>query len=147
MCLRDAFLVCRSIYSHCDPTLKAITKPCQCNANYTSCNPAIVVFWHSHTFLSPLPVYSLLLQCQATQVSATPTNTTIMRAAAAARRGSGLGMGTASGHRWLLVWMTVLLLVVPPHLVDGRYLPTRSHGDDLDKLRELMLQVSDGTLS
>ncbi|KAH8333696.1 hypothetical protein KR059_002565, partial [Drosophila kikkawai] len=58
-------------------------------------------------------------------------------------RGSGLGMEAtqASGHRWLLVWMTVLLLVVPPHLVDGRYLPTRSHGDDLDKLRELMLQI------
>ncbi|KAH8385360.1 hypothetical protein KR200_005043, partial [Drosophila serrata] len=58
-------------------------------------------------------------------------------------RGSVLGMGAtpASGHRWLLVWMTVLLLVVPPHLVDGRYLPTRSHGDDLDKLRELMLQI------
>ncbi|KAH8249500.1 hypothetical protein KR032_010022, partial [Drosophila birchii] len=58
-------------------------------------------------------------------------------------RGSGLSMGAtpASGHRWLLVWMTVLLLVVPPHLVDGRYLPTRSHGDDLDKLRELMLQI------
>nr|XP_016942496.1 uncharacterized protein LOC108019211 [Drosophila suzukii] len=53
------------------------------------------------------------------------------------RQGSGCG----SGHRWLLVWMTVLLLVVPPHLVDGRYLPTRSHGDDLDKLRELMLQI------
>ncbi|XP_017070037.1 uncharacterized protein LOC108107144 [Drosophila eugracilis] len=49
--------------------------------------------------------------------------------------------GSGSGHRWLLVWMTVLLLVVPPHLVDGRYLPTRSHGDDLDKLRELMLQI------
>ncbi|KAH8237572.1 hypothetical protein KR038_010054, partial [Drosophila bunnanda] len=58
-------------------------------------------------------------------------------------RGPALGMGAtpASGHRWLLVWMTVLLLVVPPHLVDGRYLPTRSHGDDLDKLRELMLQI------
>ncbi|KAI8043836.1 uncharacterized protein LOC128263448 [Drosophila gunungcola] len=51
------------------------------------------------------------------------------------------GIGSGSGHRWLLVWMTVLLLVVPPHLVDGRYLPTRSHGDDLDKLRELMLQI------
>ncbi|XP_044315754.1 nuclear transcription factor Y subunit gamma [Drosophila rhopaloa] len=56
-----------------------------------------------------------------------------------AARSQGLGSGT--GHRWLLVWMTVLLLVVPPHLVDGRYLPTRSHGDDLDKLRELMLQI------
>lgn len=42
--------------------------------------------------------------------------------------------------------MMVLLLVVPSHLVDGRYLPTRSHGDDLDKLRELMLQVSKITL-
>ncbi|XP_016968639.1 uncharacterized protein LOC108036803 [Drosophila biarmipes] len=51
------------------------------------------------------------------------------------------GRGCGSGHRWLLVWMTVLLLAVPPHLVDGRYLPTRSHGDDLDKLRELMLQI------
>ncbi|XP_043660726.1 ras guanine nucleotide exchange factor G [Drosophila teissieri] len=57
------------------------------------------------------------------------------------RQGTGIGVGSGSGHRWLLVWMTVLLLVVPPHLVDGRYLPTRSHGDDLDKLRELMLQI------
>eukprot|EP00099_Drosophila_melanogaster_P011414 NP_001285728.1 proctolin, isoform B [Drosophila melanogaster] len=56
-------------------------------------------------------------------------------------RSHGTGIGCGSGHRWLLVWMTVLLLVVPPHLVDGRYLPTRSHGDDLDKLRELMLQI------
>ncbi|XP_017060512.1 uncharacterized protein LOC108100909 [Drosophila ficusphila] len=54
---------------------------------------------------------------------------------------SGRGSGCGSGHRWLLVSLTVLLLVVPPHLVDGRYLPTRSHGDDLDKLRELMLQI------
>ncbi|XP_033173530.1 uncharacterized protein LOC117150653 [Drosophila mauritiana] len=56
-------------------------------------------------------------------------------------RRQGTEIGCGSGHRWLLVWMTVLLLVVPPHLVDGRYLPTRSHGDDLDKLRELMLQI------
>ncbi|KAH8329250.1 hypothetical protein KR074_006193, partial [Drosophila pseudoananassae] len=53
----------------------------------------------------------------------------------------GCGNGSGNGHRWLLVWMLVLLLVVPQHLVDGRYLPTRSHGDDLDKLRELMLQI------
>ncbi|KAH8328377.1 hypothetical protein KR067_008599, partial [Drosophila pandora] len=53
----------------------------------------------------------------------------------------GCGNGSGNGHRWLLVWMMVLLLVVPSHLVDGRYLPTRSHGDDLDKLRELMLQI------
>ncbi|KAH8273638.1 hypothetical protein KR018_005545, partial [Drosophila ironensis] len=55
-------------------------------------------------------------------------------------QGSGAG-GSGIGHRWLLVGLMVLLLVVPPHLVDGRYLPTRSHGDDLDKLRELMLQI------
>ncbi|EDW75628.2 uncharacterized protein Dwil_GK23968 [Drosophila willistoni] len=41
----------------------------------------------------------------------------------------------------VLIWLLLLLLAMPPQMVDGRYLPTRSHGDDLDKLRELMLQI------
>ncbi|XP_068143606.1 uncharacterized protein Proc [Drosophila tropicalis] len=41
----------------------------------------------------------------------------------------------------VLIWLLLLLLAMPPQIVDGRYLPTRSHGDDLDKLRELMLQI------
>ncbi|XP_034668769.1 topoisomerase I damage affected protein 11 [Drosophila subobscura] len=52
----------------------------------------------------------------------------------------GLGLNMRQGHRWL-VWLLLLLLAIPPQMVDGRYLPTRSHGDDLDKLRELMLQI------
>ncbi|BFF96147.1 topoisomerase I damage affected protein 11 [Drosophila madeirensis] len=52
----------------------------------------------------------------------------------------GMGLNLRQGHRWL-VWLLLLLLAIPPQMVDGRYLPTRSHGDDLDKLRELMLQI------
>ncbi|XP_041450714.1 uncharacterized protein LOC111076989 [Drosophila obscura] len=71
-----------------------------------------------------------------------------MRAAKSSKtgteRGLNMGMGISlnlrQGHRWL-VWLLLLLLAIPPQMVDGRYLPTRSHGDDLDKLRELMLQI------
>ncbi|XP_023175316.1 uncharacterized protein LOC111602485 [Drosophila hydei] len=41
----------------------------------------------------------------------------------------------------LLSLMLLLLLLVPPQPCESRYLPTRSHGDELDKLRELMLQI------
>ncbi|XP_034472666.1 uncharacterized protein LOC117780309 [Drosophila innubila] len=41
----------------------------------------------------------------------------------------------------LLLLLMLLLLVVPPQPCESRYLPTRSHGDELDKLRELMLQI------
>ncbi|EDW64020.2 uncharacterized protein Proc [Drosophila virilis] len=41
----------------------------------------------------------------------------------------------------LLALMMLLLLLVPPQPCESRYLPTRSHGDELDKLRELMLQI------
>lgn len=41
----------------------------------------------------------------------------------------------------LLIVLMLLLLVVPPQPCESRYLPTRSHGDELDKLRELMLQI------
>ncbi|SPP79170.1 uncharacterized protein LOC117582369 [Drosophila guanche] len=69
-----------------------------------------------------------------------------MRAARSSQAGTesslimGMGLQLRQGHRWL-VWLLLLLLVIPPQMVDGRYLPTRSHGDDLDKLRELMLQI------
>ncbi|XP_036328987.1 uncharacterized protein LOC118741204 [Rhagoletis pomonella] len=41
---------------------------------------------------------------------------------------------------WLLPVLLVLL-AWQQQPCEGRYLPTRSHGDDLDKLRELMLQI------
>ncbi|XP_037960580.1 uncharacterized protein LOC119689753 [Teleopsis dalmanni] len=39
-------------------------------------------------------------------------------------------------------WLLPLLLIMQQQQqCECRYLPTRSHGDDLDKLRELMLQI------
>lgn len=59
------------------------------------------------------------------------------------RRG---GVGVASAPSLSLgLWLLPVLLVLlawQQQPCEARYLPTRSHGDDLDKLRELMLQVS-----
>ncbi|EDW04003.1 GH11555 [Drosophila grimshawi] len=41
----------------------------------------------------------------------------------------------------VVVVVMMLLVVVPLQPCESRYLPTRSHGDELDKLRELMLQI------
>ncbi|XP_062142003.1 uncharacterized protein LOC133850058 [Drosophila sulfurigaster albostrigata] len=41
----------------------------------------------------------------------------------------------------LLLLMVLLLVATPLQPCESRYLPTRSHGDELDKLRELMLQI------
>ncbi|KAH8409349.1 hypothetical protein KR222_001383, partial [Zaprionus bogoriensis] len=41
----------------------------------------------------------------------------------------------------LLPLLALLLLALAPQPCESRYLPTRSHGDELDKLRELMLQI------
>ncbi|XP_054083302.1 uncharacterized protein LOC128919707 [Zeugodacus cucurbitae] len=58
------------------------------------------------------------------------------------RRG---GVGVASAPSLSLgLWLLPVLLVLlawQQQPCEGRYLPTRSHGDDLDKLRELMLQI------
>lgn len=48
--------------------------------------------------------------------------------------------GLSLGLWWLLLMAVILMAQQQP--CECRYLPTRSHGDDLDKLRELMLQVS-----
>ncbi|XP_030384321.1 uncharacterized protein LOC115631650 [Scaptodrosophila lebanonensis] len=53
----------------------------------------------------------------------------------------GLSLGLSNMLAWLLPLLLLLLLAVPPQPCESRYLPTRSHGDDLDKLRELMLQI------
>ncbi|CAD6999615.1 unnamed protein product [Ceratitis capitata] len=54
------------------------------------------------------------------------------------------GVGVASAPSLSLgLWLLPVLLVLlawQQQPCEGRYLPTRSHGDDLDKLRELMLQ-------
>ncbi|XP_014103134.2 uncharacterized protein Proc [Bactrocera oleae] len=58
------------------------------------------------------------------------------------RRG---GVGVASAPSLSLgLWLLPVLLVLlawQQQPCEARYLPTRSHGDDLDKLRELMLQI------
>ncbi|KAH8263255.1 hypothetical protein KR044_006469 [Drosophila immigrans] len=41
----------------------------------------------------------------------------------------------------MMLLMVLLLVVMPLQPCESRYLPTRSHGDELDKLRELMLQI------
>uniref|UniRef100_A0A1I8NY98 Proctolin n=1 Tax=Stomoxys calcitrans TaxID=35570 RepID=A0A1I8NY98_STOCA len=51
----------------------------------------------------------------------------------AASRGLRMGL-------WCFLLLAVLLMA-HQQPCEGRYLPTRSHGDDLDKLRELMLQI------
>ncbi|XP_075151082.1 proctolin [Haematobia irritans] len=52
-------------------------------------------------------------------------------------------LSTPGGVRMGLWCFLLLALVLMAHQqpCEGRYLPTRSHGDDLDKLRELMLQI------
>ncbi|XP_037805568.1 uncharacterized protein LOC119599739 [Lucilia sericata] len=47
--------------------------------------------------------------------------------------------GLSLGLWWLLLMTVILMAQQQP--CECRYLPTRSHGDDLDKLRELMLQI------
>ncbi|XP_053959356.1 uncharacterized protein LOC128863948 [Anastrepha ludens] len=58
-------------------------------------------------------------------------------------RRSGVGVASASSLS-LGLWLLPVLLVLlawQQQPCEGRYLPTRSHGDELDKLRELMLQI------
>ncbi|XP_067623432.1 uncharacterized protein Proc [Eurosta solidaginis] len=62
------------------------------------------------------------------------------------RRNGGFdGISVASAPSLSLgLWLLPVLLVLlawQQQPCEGRYLPTRSHGDDLDKLRELMLQI------
>ncbi|ALC38964.1 Proct, partial [Drosophila busckii] len=42
---------------------------------------------------------------------------------------------------WGMLLLLLLLLLEPLQPCESRYLPTRSHGDELDKLREMMLQI------
>ena len=61
-------------------------------------------------------------------------------AVAVAAKTKSLSHGLSFGIWGLLLLTVVLMAQQQP--CECRYLPTRSHGDDLDKLRELMLQVS-----
>lgn len=65
----------------------------------------------------------------------------------AAKRRMLTMMMSVGGHRWPLVTLLLLTMVLLGQQQAGecRYLPTRSHTNDLDKLRELMLQVNNKT--
>lgn len=56
-----------------------------------------------------------------------------------------IALTVRGGYHWPLATLLVVLLVLLGQQQPGecRYLPTRSHTNDLDKLRELMLQVND----
>ncbi|XP_073822486.1 proctolin [Musca autumnalis] len=69
--------------------------------------------------------------------------TTSSSASASALQSSPSSPASHAGVR-LGLWCFLLLAVVlmaQQQPCEGRYLPTRSRGDDLDKLRELMLQI------
>ena len=82
---------------------------------------------------------NLLNASSSALTTASPLSSSTTASAAAAKTKS-LSHGLSFGIWGLLLLTVVLMAQQQP--CECRYLPTRSHGDDLDKLRELMLQVS-----
>ncbi|XP_005185657.1 uncharacterized protein LOC101892912 [Musca domestica] len=87
----------------------------------------------SATELSPSALRLSSSLSSSSSAAAATTTTSPSSPAMASHAGVRLGL-------WCFLLLAVVLMA-QQQPCEGRYLPTRSRGDDLDKLRELMLQI------